>query len=245
MKPAEFAIMQHAENTYWWYQGMAAISRSILERINPHRSVLNILDGGCGAGMAKQTYLAEHGCVTGVDYSAVALSWSAQRSRENLAQASVTALPFKTGHFDLISSFDVLSDAGVSDDRTALAEFYRVLQTGGRIFLRLPAFEWLSGVHDREVATQRRYTAQQVTAMLQEAGFSVEYATYVNFFLFPWIAAKRWAERLLPGRQSGSDLKISLGWLDNLFLLVLLFEAWLVKFMRFPWGVTVLVIGRK
>jgi SAM-dependent methyltransferase len=183
--------------------------------------------------------------VTGVDYSAVALSWSAQRSRENLAQASVTALPFKTGYFDLVSSFDVLSDAGVSDDRAALAEFYRVLHVGGRVFLRLPAFEWLSGTHDREVATQRRYTARQITAMLQEAGFSVEYTTYVNFFLFPSIAIKRWAERLLPGRQSGSDLTISMGWLDNFFMLALMFEAWLVKFIRFPWGVTVLAIGRK
>jgi hypothetical protein len=28
-------------------------------------------------------------------------------------------------------------------------------------------------------------------------------------------------------------------------MLALMFEAWLVKFFRFPWGVTVLAIGRK
>lgn len=245
MDPDEFDVMHAAEDRYWWYTGMGQVSRTILTRFYPPTPRLRILDAGCGTGAAKATYLAEFGRVTGMDLSRYALMWSAQRSPADLLQASVVNLPFPAERFDLIASFDVLSDLGVADDQAALQEFYRALVPGGRVMLRLPAFAWLHGRHDRAVATARRYTASQVRQSLDRAGFVVEYLTYVNFFLFSAIAVKRLAEPLKSVRASRSDLQIKCDPLNSFFQAVLFLEARLLKSVRFPWGVTVLAVGRK
>ena len=239
----EYQVMYRVEDHHWWYVGMEAITRKCLERYYPRGSHLRILDAGCGTG-AVMGYLADYGTVTGIDYSAEALRFCQIRRRERLAQASVVSLPYRDAMFDLVASFDVIDELGVSDDAMALREFIRVLTPGGRVILRLPGTPWLHGQHDIAVDVQQRYTTRQVEGKLCTAGFQPEHVTYANTLLFPLAVVKRFSERFFPP-QNGSDLTLGMGSFDGFLRVVLSSEAPRVARSGFPFGLTVVALARK
>ena len=136
--------MYRAEQSHWWYQGMAALTRSVLEIFYAPGSGLTILDAGCGTG-GGLLFLSRYGSVTGLDISAHALCFCAERECTKVTRASVMALPFREKSFDLVTSFDILYFEGI-DDQTALRETARVLRPGGRLLIRVPA---LTGCEER------------------------------------------------------------------------------------------------
>ena len=123
----EYELMYQVEDRHWWYHGMQAITRAMLNR-QPQPPHLKILDAGCGTGAAMTTYLAEYGNVTGVDLYPQALEFCRKRNAPRLARASVLNLPFAPASFDMVTSFDVLYERAVSSEVTALKEFFRILK---------------------------------------------------------------------------------------------------------------------
>lgn len=245
MDPREYELMYHVEDRHWWYRGMASITRSLLEnRIHPRRPI-TILDAGCGTGAAMTTYLAEYGDVTGVDFHPQALTFCRKRNTRRLACASVLDLPFATASFDLVTSFDVLYERGVPSEGNALREFARVLKGAGRVLLRLPAYDWLRGEHDRRVHTSRRYTKGSIRSLLEESGFIVEHLSHANTFLFPLAVIKRLGERLFPPAENTSDLSLEAGILNPVFKFILASEAPFVSGVGLPFGLSVVAVARK
>ena len=59
------------------------------------------------------------------------------RGLVNVLQASTTEIPFKSGSFDLVTSFEVLCQLPGEGDLKALQEFHRVLKPAGKIYVRL------------------------------------------------------------------------------------------------------------
>jgi len=245
MEPAEYERMYQVETRHWWYLGMAAITRAV---IKPHISPspgLKILDAGCGTGAAMSTFLTEYGQVTGFDISPLALGFCRARNLAPLAQASVMKIPFPADSFDLVTSFDVLYERAVSNDAAALAEFFRILRPGGFLLLRLPAYNWLRGQHDRAIHTARRYTTHQVAKKLSTSGFRLVHTTYANTFLFPLALAKRLLERAWPPNPESSDLSIQTGAFNSLFRHTLSSEATLAARTGLPFGLSVIALGQK
>jgi len=242
MKVQEYEAMYRAQTSLWWYRGMARITETVLGGYYQRGQGLRILDAGCGTG-ASLGLLSSYGEVVGLDYSPVALKFCKEQKVGRFVRGTVNGLPFAREVFDLVASFDVICCLGVEDE-SALTEYARVLKPGGRIFLRLPAYNWLRGAHDRAVDIRERYTARVLKHRLQKAGFVVERAGYANSFLFPVAAAKRLSERVL-GSQHASDLTLDYGRLQRLFEAILSSESRLIKLARFPFGLTVLAVARK
>ncbi len=245
MEPAEYERIYQAETHHWWYLGMAEITRALLKQHVSPAQGLKILDAGCGTGAAMLTFLAEHGAVTGFDISPLALKFCRARNLTTLAQASVMKIPFPAHTFDLVTSFDVLYERAVPNDETALAEFFRVLRPNGFLLLRLPAYNWLRGQHDRVVHTARRYTAPQLTQKLSASGFHLTHITYANTFLFPIALAKRLLERVGPPKPESSDLSLQPGVFNSLFRRILSSEATLAARGGLPFGLSVIALGQK
>ncbi|HOU40001.1 MAG TPA: class I SAM-dependent methyltransferase, partial [Promineifilum sp.] len=172
MEPSEYRAIHRVEDRHWWYAGMRAITAALMESLYTGRRDLRILDAGCGTGGAM-SYLTRFGQVTGCDLSALALELARTRGLAALGQASVMALPFAPATFDLVTSFDVLYHRAVDEPHAALRQFHRVLRPGGRVLLRLPAYNWLRGGHDVVTHTARRFTTGDVAEALGGAGFSV------------------------------------------------------------------------
>jgi SAM-dependent methyltransferase len=244
MNPSEYKTMFQVEDRHWWYMGMQRITMTLMDQLFPARRDLQILDAGCGTG-AVMSYLAPFGTVTGCDIAALGLHFCQQRGLTRLGQATVTHLPFAVNQFDLVTSFDVLYHHSVPEYRAALAEFWRVLKPGGRLFLRLPAYDWLRSHHDHVVHTQRRFTVPELRHALTSSQFSIEKLSYANTLLFPLALAKRLADRLTLNNGEQSDIGPNPEWQDKFLVRFLEVEAkWLTR-SSLPFGLTVIAIGKK
>jgi len=245
MDPAEYERMFQVEDVHWWYQGMQEITRAMLDRYIPDGNSQNILDAGCGTGAAMSTYLKKYGVVTGIDISALALSYSRKRNIKFLARGSVLTLPFKSNGFDLVTCFDVLYERAVTNDFTAVNEFFRVLNPGGYILLRLPAYDWLRGQHDITTHTSRRYTAKMTARLLKESGFQLAHITYANMLLFPLAFTRRMFEKIWHAEPGSSDLSVNFGIMNGFFKQILGSEAPIAARFSLPYGLSIIALGRK
>lgn len=71
--------------------------------------------------------------------------------------------------------FDVLEH--IRDDAGALRDIRAVIRPGGRLYLTVPAYNFLYSCEDEEAGHYRRYTLAALTGLLASTGYTVEYAT--------------------------------------------------------------------
>jgi SAM-dependent methyltransferase len=245
VKLEEYEVMFRVEDTLWWYRGMRAITRAVIERYYPRGAGLKILDAGCGTG-AAMSYLADYGAVTGLDFVPLAVRLARRRAHRRLACGSVLEPPFASASFDLVTSLDVLPmlDARLRLDVVALIEMARLLKPGGRLLVRAAAYDWLRGAHDRLWDVQHRYALREMRAKLEQAGLTVEHGTYANMWLFPVAALKRLSEPLFPNQEQ-SDIALSAGPLNGMLAAILASEASLAARGQLPFGLSLIAVARK
>ncbi len=91
-----------------------------------------LLDVGCGSGLALQTAAKRGAAVTGFDASAPLLEIAAERvPGAGLRQGDIEALPYGDGTFTAVTSFNAVQYA--ADPVAALRELRRVTRAGGPI----------------------------------------------------------------------------------------------------------------
>ncbi len=244
MERVEYEVMAAVETRHWWYGGMRDIAAALLDPLYARRQDLRILDAGCGTG-GNALFLQRYGQVVGLDLAAEALEPGASRMCGQCLRGSVVSLPFSAASFDLVTSFDVLYHRGVTDEVAALREAWRVLRPGGRLLLRLPAYEFLRSKHDRAVHTRRRYTAHEVLSLLRSAGFIVEYCSYINSLLFPLALTQRLLEKVVPSlEQQQSDMTLPPAAINQILRWPLALEAaWVRLKGRFPVGLSIICLA--
>lgn len=248
MNPREYEIMYSVEDTYWWYAGMRRISREVFPDAFRARAG-RLLDAGCGTGanLAHVQAASTGASLSGVDLSFESVRFSRNRGLSGLVVADVTRLPFVSASFDLVTCHDVMYC--VPDDAAGFAELFRVVRGGGRVFVSAAALESLRSEHDAAVHAVRRYSGRGFREKIQAAGFAVERLTFANTILLLPIFVVRIALRAL-GRgqkksEAASDFHRSPGWLNSVLARILYLEAFLLKFMDLPVGVTVMACARK
>ncbi len=245
MEPHEYARMARVEDTHWWYQGMAALTASLLERFRPRPGPMRLLDAGCGTGGALARYLGGLGEGFGCDVAREAIRYSRLRGLDRLARASITELPYADDAYDVVTSLDVLYERAVGDDALALREMARVLRPGGVLLIRVPAHDWLRGQHDRATHTARRYAAGRLRCLIAQAGLRLAHLTYANALLFLPAAAKRLFERIAPPPSTSSDLDWDAGLLQPWLRRLLVTENKLAAGRGLPLGLSLVVVAVK
>jgi len=220
---------------------MRAITTSLLTPVMREPARGRVLDAGCGTGNNLK-HLASGGRPVGVDLSEEALRFCRSRG-VTVARGSLLALPFASGSFDLVTSFDVIYHRWVTDDRAAVGELVRVLRPGGHLFVRVPALKMLWGAHDEAVHSRHRYTRAELVRLFESCGLEVVRATYCNSLLFPVLALRRALDRLLS--RHGSDVEELPAPMERTFRALLELEAWWVRRFSFPVGGSVVALGRK
>ncbi|MEJ7862185.1 MAG: class I SAM-dependent methyltransferase [Pyrinomonadaceae bacterium] len=244
MQQHTYAIMNRVEDSHWWYVGRRAILESFLKQIvqNPKSKTQNpkILDVGCGTG-GNLEMLAKFGAAEGVDVSDDALEFCRRKglkAHKGLAEK----LPFADESFDVVTALDVVEH--LDDDIAGLSEMHRVLRTGGKTLIFVPAFMWLWGVQD-DVSNHRiRYTKQQITERLRQAGFEIERATYANISFFAPILAGRTLMKLT-GIKPESENNVNVSALNGVFGKLFGAERFFLKNFNFPFGVSIVVVAKK
>jgi SAM-dependent methyltransferase len=243
MKAEEYRNMAALDQRHWYFLGMSGLMLAILDTRYRAVKALHILDAGSGTCWFTQA-LATYGNVTALDISTEALSVCRARGVKGLIQADVAQIPVKDGEFDLVVCSEVLYHEYVKDDVAVMKEFYRILKPGGRVLIKVPAHMYLFSKHDAMNLTKRRYEPNQLKEIFEASGFEIERMTYANFFLYPAIFLKRKLERLSKGAAE-SDIKETSKPVNRLLLAVLRAEAFLLRFVNFPQGSSLICLGRK
>jgi SAM-dependent methyltransferase len=221
---------------------MRAIARGWVQKLAQHRAgqPWQILDAGCGTGGGMR-WLSEFGRVRGIDLNSNATRYAGRGSLE-VAQASVQSLPFGSRTFDLVTSFEVLYHLAVTDDQAAMAEVARVLKPGGWFLVRVPAYDWLRGAHDRQVHTRHRYGRAELRQKLTQAGLTVERLSGAGLTILPPAILVR----LLQGsRPASSDVSMPSAAANRLLLDVLTLESKWLQHHSLPAGLSLIALARK
>ena len=247
MHAQDFELLNQLEEKYWWFPAMRQITDTIAAR-ELEQPNLRLLDAGCGTGFNLGYYADGNSRdVYGLDIATAALEHVRRRGFHKIAQASITDIPFKSETFDMVFSFEVLTQTPRDMHDSTLREMHRVLKPGGHLFIRVPAFMWLWSSHDEELEVRYRYTRDELAKRISDAGFAIEWTSYANGFLFPIILLRRFLKRL--GIGGGTDVKPlprGLGWLDGIFRGVLASEApWFKSGRRLPFGLSLICYARK
>jgi SAM-dependent methyltransferase len=243
MQQHTYSIMYQIEGVHWWFVGRRRIIESFLERIcsNLESDRPRILDIGCGTG-ANLEMLARFGEAKGVDVSTEALAFCRERGLQNVRQGEAEHLPYEDGSFDLVTGLDVVEH--LDDDVAGLREMRRVLRTGGRALLFVPAFKFLWGVQDDISHHRRRYTLEGLKRVVCEAGFEVERATYANITFFVPILLGRLLMRAT-GFRPASENNINVGALNGLLGRILGAESFMLRHANLPLGVSAICVARR
>src|SRR5579884_386268 len=128
--------MEAVEDHHWWFLGRRAVIAAVLGDVASEGRPARVLDAGCGSGGNLGLYRGA-GPVFGVDTATTALAQARRRGYRGVAVASLAALPFGDGAFDLVAATDVVEH--VADDAEALRELLRVTRPGGHLVLTVPA----------------------------------------------------------------------------------------------------------
>jgi SAM-dependent methyltransferase len=245
MRDDEFRAMFDLEDRLWWYAGMRRITEAVLESAPRSYRNARLLDVGCGTGYSTRWLSLRLQCADcfGVDSSPRAAELWNQQRLDNTSAASAISLPFVSNQFDLVTCFDVVYQLEREGSTAALAEMFRVLKPGGLLLIREPAYDWLRGSHDSAVGTRHRFTLREMQTALQSRGFAIIRATYANAILFPAAVFHRLISRF--GKRDESDVRPVGGALNRLLESALNLEAGLLRFMTFPFGLSVVVLAEK
>jgi len=175
------------------------------------------------------------------DASARALA-SAKSALEVREGALPDCVPFAPDSFDLVAMLDVLEH--VDDDIGSLKAVAERLARGGRLLLTVPAYGFLWSRHDELHHHKRRYRKGDLLGVARAAGLQPEYVSYFNTLLFPLIAAKRLAGRIL--RESGkADDEMPPAGLNRLLGAVFAIERHLLGRVTLPFGVSLVMVARR
>ena len=238
-------LTARAEPTHFWFRGFRAYVAPVVRKIAAGRRDLRMIDCGCGTGYNLKTLLQPYGLAFAFDLTPDALQ-RARAAGRPLVRADMEHIPFHSGSFDLVTSFDVVHS--VTDDRKALREMARVLKPGGYLVMNVVALELLRGDHSAVWREERRYTRLEGARLIEDAGLEAVRIVYIFASLVPMILAVRTAQRMLRllRRPSGdADLTVPVAPVNAILSGLVRGEAALARRLPMPFGSSLLMVARK
>lgn len=229
--------------TGFWLDARADAVGSLLRE----NSISVIWDVGAGSGaMARR--LERHGARV---FSVEPLPEGARdiaRIGGEVFCGTLQDLELPSGSLPAVGLFDVVEH--LADPSGLLGEVARVLAPDGKLFVTVPAYQWLWSTEDEALGHFRRYSARALRAELSSAGFRVLSARYQFASLVPPATLLRTLPyRLGRRRRSGEVLarnsaRMQPGRTANrLASWVLAAEAKLSARVRLPFGLSVIAVA--
>lgn len=229
------------QSDHWWFRGRRKIVDSLLKKSSIiQKDRINILDVGSGAG-SMLGLLKQYGMLSILEPD--------QEMADFLSSSTdcrVFNEPFADFNsaepFTLISFFDVLEH--IEDDKAALEKTHSLLEDDGFLVCTVPAFPFLWSSHDVQSHHKRRYTKKELIQKIEQAGFTIERATFFNSWLFPPIALLRILTKKVRNVEK-NDFQIGASFLDTLMYKIFSSESVILRFLNLPVGVSIFCIARK
>lgn len=240
---SNFSDLYREEKNYWWSRARRNLINRFIRKLALLSDSTMVLDVGCGGGALLSSL---QGCrkLFGLEPSIQGAIQSAAKTRARIVRGNAEDLPFKKGHFDILTSLDTIEH--VDDDSKALRNFHHVLNDKGIVVLTVPAFKFLWSPRDVLLGHKRRYTAAGLKLLLKKVGFKIIKCSYINSFYFPGLFLYSLSKRIVrPYSKPKTDILLLPGWIAALFSFILKVEESILLHMNIPLGTAVLCIAKK
>ena len=165
------------ESSFWFSHRNRCIALTV-GNFPPEGAIFDI--GGGNGFVAKG--LAEAGFdVVLVEPGEEGARNARQRGLAQVVCATLEDAEFRDGSLPAAGLFDVLEH--VEDDAAFLRQLHAKLVPGGRLYISVPAYRLLWSVEDDYAGHFRRYRLAELRQVLETAGFHIDFATYIFWFL--------------------------------------------------------------
>jgi SAM-dependent methyltransferase len=206
-----------------------------------------ILDCGCGTG-SNLEMLRAYGRACGFDLTSIGVRF-ARAHGHRVAQASIDAIPFRGGTFDLVTSFDVFQTLPDHVERLAITEMARVLKPGGYVLLHVAALEILHGKHSVLSEEVRRYTPSRLRWIVEQGGLRIERLTFDHMSLLPLMLPVRVWHRLTAagGKVAAGEgeITVPIAPVNAALSALVSLEALALRAVNMPIGSSLMCLARK
>ncbi|NUT35251.1 MAG: methyltransferase domain-containing protein [Hamadaea sp.] len=185
MHEDDVVAITQIEDHHWWYRERRSIIARELKTFAQPGDAIEI--GAAGGGNS----LTVKQCgwnVLATEYSDAGVRIARQRGL-NAVHADARKLPVENESMDLAVAFDVLEH--IEEDNVAAAELFRVLRPGGTALIAVPCDMELWSVHDEHQFHHRRYSKDELHALMTGAGFEIEKLWSWNVLLRPVVKMRR------------------------------------------------------
>jgi SAM-dependent methyltransferase len=193
--PLSFPDHGHAEcyqveDRSFWFRHRNRCITEVLKRYPPAGALFDV---GGGNGYVSQA-VREAGFETVLVEPAIeGARFGLSRGLEPVICSTVSDAGFSPGSLPAVGIFDVLEH--IEDDVAFLTELRRLLKPRGRLYVTVPAYQWLWSSEDVFAGHFRRYNTGRLHSLLSRVGFRVEFDTY----LFSPLPVPIFFLRCLPG----------------------------------------------
>ena len=240
-KETLYDIDLKAEGFHWWFVVRGRILKFLLDSMEfPMNGWA--LDIGCSIGSTLGILSTTGIHPVGLDLSTYAISLAKRRVNLPFINGDLKQLPVRSNSLNLIVAMDVLEH--LENDFDGIHELYRVLKNGGTLILTVPAFKSLWGLQDVLTGHYRRYSLNELSTKLRQAGFDILRSSYFNFLLFFPILLGRRLIRLL-GLKLKSENEVNFPLLNFFLKTIFSIETRILKYFSFPFGVSILCVTTK
>ena len=168
------AFCFQVEDHSFWFRYRNAYVVDAVRRFPPAGPIFDI--GGGNGFVARGLAAADLPAVV-VEPGPTGAKNAQARGLSPVVCAALDDAGFRPGAIPAAGLFDVLEH--IADDRAALATVSRLLPPAGRVYLTVPAYQWLWSSEDEIGGHHRRYTCPGLAHVITGAGFVVEYSTYI------------------------------------------------------------------
>lgn len=156
----------------------------------------DVLEIGSGLGNLSACFLDDQRSLYLSDLRDNYLSYLKDQFRGNhhvlgIGQMDLVHPNFDTIYADKLGRFDGLFALNVvehiQDDELAIANCKKLLRTGGRLVILVPAYQRLYNGFDKNLEHYRRYNKKSLSRLFQINGLTIHHQQYFNFVgIFGW-----------------------------------------------------------
>lgn len=238
-----FKKLARVEEDNFWFRSRNALILWALRKYMPR--LQSLLEVGCGTGyvLSGITRAFPHARTTGSEIHTAGLAYAAKRlPTVELLQMDARKLPYHQ-EFDVVAALDVIEH--IVEDELVLQNFYRAVKAGGVCLITVPQHRWLWSPVDDAACHKRRYTAADLHAKLEAAGFKILRSTSFVTLLLPLMLISRLAARR-SAKGRGSEVSAVNRTLNRVLEAIMCIERMLIKLgVNLPVGGSRLVVAKK
>ncbi len=161
------------DNSYWFHHRNNCFEK-LVKKYAPNKTFYDI---GGGNGFVSLGLQKAGISTVLIEPSIDGINNGKKRGLNNLVCSTLQEASFKLNSLPAIGVFDVVEH--IENDNDFLQQMHQYLEPDGKLFITVPAYNFLWANEDVYAGHFRRYTVSELKKQLKAIGYEINYSTYL------------------------------------------------------------------